>query len=205
MVMPSRSAAIQSKFGIFAPDVVPFCVKMMSALAPRLGEIRQRAIGPRHIERRVDLQLLGVGDPFLAEAFPGEHIDRARRPASTTSPSPPRPYRKPARWRSCSRPGTSQQRARAVDRFLQLGLARLGAVRTAERRAFQRRQTPARTFLGGARGKPGIGRAQCRLRGYAHQLVSHPHRWTSAVGSGWPRPQMPGFATERNGANAAPA
>jgi len=33
IVMPARSAGIQSKFGILAPEVVPFCVKTMSAAA----------------------------------------------------------------------------------------------------------------------------------------------------------------------------
>ena len=32
MVMPSRSSAIQSRFGTFTPEVVPFSVKMMSCV-----------------------------------------------------------------------------------------------------------------------------------------------------------------------------
>ncbi len=76
---PSRSAGIQSKFGIFAPAVVPFCVKTMSAFAPREAEIRQRAVRAADVKATVlQLQMFGVGDPLFAEAFPGENVDRSR-------------------------------------------------------------------------------------------------------------------------------
>ena len=130
--MPSRSAAIQSPFGTRTPDVVPFHRNTMSCLGSACVEIGQRAVIRLEDARVLDLQLLDrVGDPVLAEAFPGEAVDGQR------------PQHRPHRHldRAGVRRGhdadaiigrNAEQRLGAVDRVLQLGFAGLGAMRAPE-------------------------------------------------------------------------
>ena len=80
MVRPSRSAAIQSAFGTRTPEVVPFQVKTTSRfLVSTFAEIGQLAVSaPLMTRASVELELLDhVRDPALAEALPGQHVDRA--------------------------------------------------------------------------------------------------------------------------------
>ena len=105
---PARSAGIQSPFGTRTPEVVPFQVKTTSRAKSTCGQVRQLAVVGLDGAGVVELELLDdVGDPAEAEALPGEHVDAALRRAATTAPSRRRRYRKPARCRSGSRPGTS--------------------------------------------------------------------------------------------------
>ena len=78
IVSPSRSAGMKSAEGTRTPDVVPFQMKTTSREKIDGGEVGQLAVG-RHVRTRIgDLQLAqDVGDPVLAEGFPGDDVDAA--------------------------------------------------------------------------------------------------------------------------------
>ena len=121
--------------GTRTPEVVPFQVNTTSRDEVDLREIGQLAVARLEHAHVVELELLeDVGDPALAEALPGQHVDAARRRAATTAPSRPRRCRTPARCRCGSRRGSPRIGARPVDHLGEPGLAVGGAVRAAERR-----------------------------------------------------------------------
>ena len=135
MVRPLRSAGIQSAFGhahargraVPGEDHVAVEID----LSPDRAARRRRASMLAHVG---ELQLLDdVGDPAVAEALPGEHVDAALRRAATTAPSRPRRCRRPARCRCGSRPAPAGLRGSASIACFELGLADLGAMRAAER------------------------------------------------------------------------
>ena len=120
MVSPSRSAAIQSASGTRTPEVVPFQANTTSrVLVSTLAEVGQLAVRRLDDARVLQLELLDdVRHPALAEALPGQHVDRRARRASTTAPSRPRRCRRPARCRCGSRrEPRSTSRVRSIARF----------------------------------------------------------------------------------------
>ena len=129
MAMPSRSAGIQSKFGIFAPGGRAVLRENDVGVLARQRQIRQHAVRAADMNAAIrELQLLGgIGHPFLAEAFPGEDVDRAR--------AQHRPHdhldgagvgRRHDRDLEISR--NAQHRAGAVDGLFELGFPGFGAV-----------------------------------------------------------------------------
>ena len=116
---PLRSALIQSPLGTRTPEVVPFQVKTTSRSQSTWREIGQLAVGRVEHARVLELQLLDdVGDPALAEALPGQHVDAAR--------AEQRPQRHLDRAgiggghdAEAIILGHAEQRARAVEHFLQ--------------------------------------------------------------------------------------
>ena len=144
------------------------------------GEVGQLAIGGLDDPRVLELELFrDVGHPAFAEAFPGQHVDRARRRASTTGPSRRRRCRTPARCRCGSRPGPrSTSRVRSIARFRRalpifarcerpsassLGVAgssrgawRRGRTRKTARAGARRASWPCRSIL--PDGRPSVGR-----------------------------------------------
>ena len=93
IVSPSRSAAIQSAFGTFTPDVVPFQVKTMSASA-RLGQVGQLAIA-RLVRRRVDFQLDSLA------TSPTQSSPKFRTQTTSSPCARPASTRKQPRSRRC--------------------------------------------------------------------------------------------------------
>ena len=162
IVSPSRSAAIQSASGTRTPEVVPFQVKTTSrVLVSTLREVGQLAV------RRLDdagvreLELLDhVRDPALAEALPGQHVDRAG--------AEQRPQRHLDRAGVGGRHDADavigrhvQHLAGEVDGELQARLAELGAMRAAEacRSSGCARDHPGRLAQGPDEKKGARGRA----------------------------------------------
>ena len=141
MVRPSRSAAIQSPFGTFTPQVVPFHRKTMSRSLAVL-QVGQLAVG-RLVHVGLELELLDrVGDPVLAESFPRRRCRLAR--------AQQRPHRHFHGAGVGGRHdadaiigGNAQQLPGALDRVLELGLAGLGAVGASHQRAFEGFRGPA--------------------------------------------------------------
>ena len=132
-----------------------------------LGQIHDLPIVGR-ADGRVQLQLLDrVRDPALAEAFPGEHFNRARAQHG--------PHRHLDRAGVRTRHdadavvgGHAQHLARQVDRLRQLGLADGMAMRAAERRACKHVQRKMGDLGARARGKTRIDRPRCRSRRIEH-------------------------------------
>jgi hypothetical protein len=121
-----------------------------------IGQLAVRGLEHAHF---VEPELLrDVGDPFLAEALPGEHVDATR--------AEQRPQR------HLHRPGVgaghdgdaavarnAEHRTGEVDGFFQLRLARLRAVGAPDYRIAQGGGRPARALGAGAGGEVGIARA----------------------------------------------
>ena len=111
-----------------------------------LGQIRQRAVVGAERAEILELELLhGVGDPALAEAFPGQEIDAAR-----AQQRPERQLHRPGvRARHDADAiirGQPQDGAGAVNHLFQFGFAGLRAVRAAEAGIPERLQRPSRTL-----------------------------------------------------------
>ena len=145
IVSPCRSAGMKSAFGTRTPEVVPFQVKTTSRSKSIVDEIRQLAIVGLDRAGIGKLQLLDdIGDPAGAETLPGDHVDAAR--------AEQRPQRHLDRAGVGGRHdadavvgGNLQDLAGQLDRLLELVLADLGAVRSAER---GHRRAPAATIRG---------------------------------------------------------
>ena len=99
-----------------------------------LRKVRQLAIGRLQRPRVLELELLDdVGDPALAEAFPGQHVDAARaeqRPQGHFD----RAGVGPRRDADAVIARDAEHFARQVDRELELGFGELGAMRASQRR-----------------------------------------------------------------------
>ena len=129
-----------------------------------LGEIGQFAV--RRAQHRDVLQLellFDVGDPAFAEAFPGQHGDRAR--------AEQRPQRHLDRAGIGGRHDADavvgrdlQHFAGEIDGALELRLADLGAVRTAESGVGEGLQVPAGALGAGAGGEVRSDRPHAGLR-----------------------------------------
>ena len=129
-----------------------------------------------------ELELLDhVGDPALAEAFPGQHVDAAR--------AEQRPQRHLDRAGIGGRHDADavvgrhlQHFAGEVDGALQARLAELGAVRAAEGGIFESVERPAGALGAGAGGKERRAGPRGGRRGH----VFHPSRWAPLGGEGCP-------------------
>ncbi len=172
-VMPSRSAGIQSKFGILAPEVVPFCVKMMSAVVARQRQIRQHAVGTADVNAAI--VRASAARPHRSPILRRSSPRRTRRPARAPSidhiaisTAPVSDAGTIAILKSAGTPSSARVRSIAS---LSLAFAGFGAVRAAEQRALQRLQIPAGTFLGRARRKSGISRTDARQRYVCHRVT----------------------------------
>ena len=143
-----------------------------------LREVRQLAIIGRCDAGVVELELLGhIRDPAFAEAFPGEHLDRAG--------SEHRPQR------HLDRAGIGgghdadavigrnlQDFAGQVDGALQARLAELRPVRAAQRVGFEIFERPSGALRAGAGGKKRRARTRCGQIGHGYpsfQMVAP--RW----------------------------
>ena len=126
-------------------------------------QVRKRPIGCLDdADIRQFQLLLDVGDPGLAEAFPGDHVDAAC--------AQQRPHRHFHRAGVGGRHDADavigrhlQDLAGEVDGRLQFRLADGGAMRAAERRVGEGGGRPARALGAGAGGKIRIGRPHNRL------------------------------------------
>ena len=131
------------------------------------GEIGDVAIARGDDADVLQLELLDhIGDPALAEAFPGQHVDATRA------------KQRPHGHFDCAGVGGGhdtdeiisgdlQDFAREVDGQLQLHLSDLGAVRAAQRRIGEILEAVARTLGAGSGGEIGIGGTHRRMR-YCH-------------------------------------
>ena len=114
MVRPLRSAGMKSPFGHAHARGRAVPGEDHVAVEIDAAEIGQLAVVGLDRADVGELQLLDdVGDPALAEALPGEHVDAALRRAATTAPSRRRRCRRPARCRCGSRPAPRAPRGSA--------------------------------------------------------------------------------------------
>lgn len=169
MVRPSRVALIQSAFGTRTPEVVPFQVKTTSDFRIDLGEVGDLTVSRVELGDVLELQFLDdVADPALAKGFPGERGDGPR--------TQHRPQRHLDRAGIGGRhdadaiiSGHFEHFARQIDRELELGLADLRAMRTAERCVLEILGIPSGALGAGAGGKMRHVRPRSGLR-YSHRL-----------------------------------
>ena len=132
----------------------------------------------------VELQLLDdIGHPACAEAFPGEHGDRAR-----AEQRPDRHlHRAGVGGRDDAEPvvgGKPKQRVRALDRLGEPRLAERRSVRPAERARVEKFERPARRLGAGTGGE--MGRAWVARVGYRSVNVTLLAESTRRVGTAWP-------------------
>ena len=148
-------------------------------VAIHFREVGEFAVAALERARVLQLQLLDdVGHPAFAKTFPGEQVDRAG--------AEQRPERHFDRARVGGRHdadaiirGNLKNLAGEVDGELQLALADLGAVRTAERRVFQGFEGPAGALGAGAGRKIGVRRPEAghRIRHIEPSFQMGASRW----------------------------
>ncbi len=164
-----------------------------------LAQVRQLAIGRLQHAGVLELELLGdVGDPALAEAFPGEHVDAAR-----AEQGPQRHLDRAGVGRRHDADAIAgrhlQDFTGEVDGALELGLARLGAVRAADQRVLEDLEVPARALGAGPGRKKRHTRPQCRLRRHgALPFQIDAPRWGGVARCGIGRRRMRRQATLPN-------
>jgi hypothetical protein len=127
--------------GTFTPDVV----RPVDLL--QVGDLPVRRL---HHAGVLELELLDhVGDPALAEAFPGQHVDR---PGAQQRPQSHLDGTGIGRRHDADAivGGNAQERARSIDRLDDLLLGRLGSVRPPDGGIFEKFGRPARTLGAGS-------------------------------------------------------
>src|SRR5690606_19877319 len=152
-----------------------------------LAEVGQLAVGGAQHARVLDLQLLrDVGDPALAEAFPGEEIDAAR---AEEIPERHLDRARVGRGHDRDAPlgGKAEDPARALEHLLEPRLACLGAVRAADERVLERGKAPLGVLGAGSGRERGGVRPTGRFLHVRAPSRANAPRWggVSRGGTSW--------------------
>src|SRR5579859_4512620 len=187
MASPARSAGIQSKLGILAPEVVPFWVKTISAslrARDRSGNVPYGR--PTWIRQSASFNCSAASVTHSSPKLSQAKTSTGRAPSidhSTISTAPVSEAGTMAILKSAGTPNTARVRSMASLSLALPGLERCERPSNALSSAC--RLQPGRFFVGPDENRASAG----RIAGVGKrviQLYSHPYRWASAVGSGWP-------------------